>query len=177
MVWEFVFLMVILKIPVIYLCAVVYWAVRGDRGPAEPARIVARPDIEPRPPWTRPPSGSPRRAARLARPPLLPRRAASSRRRLSAQPVERASTADTVGGFLAVVSIAAALLSLAYRPVRVDVFAIVLAFVATGLCSGRNQRLAAIAVATSAVCFIVGIVIAILRRQAAVLGALLQQQE
>jgi hypothetical protein len=137
MVWEFVFLMVILKIPVIYLCAVVYWAVRGDRGPAEPARIVAGP-------------------------PLLPRRTAGSRGRLSTQPAERGSTADTVGGFLAVVSIAAAFLSLAYRPVRVDVFAIVLAFVATGLCGGRNQRLAAIAVTTSAVCFIVGLVIAIL---------------
>ena len=39
MVWEFVFLMVILKIPVIYLCLVVYWAIRGDRGPAEAARL------------------------------------------------------------------------------------------------------------------------------------------
>ena len=75
MVWEFIFLMVILKIPVIYLCAVVYWAVRGERGPAEPVRIVSRPDVEPRPPWSRRPNGrrlgphgSPRRRyARVAR--------------------------------------------------------------------------------------------------------------
>jgi hypothetical protein len=75
MVWEFVFLMVILKIPVIYLCVVVYWAIKGDRGPAEAARLVARPDVEPRPPWSRPPRhlhrgphGSPgRRYARVAR--------------------------------------------------------------------------------------------------------------
>jgi hypothetical protein len=76
MVWEFIFLMVILKIPVIYLCVVVYWAIRGEQGPAEAARLVARPDIEPRPPWTRRPGGrrslgphgSPgRRYARVAR--------------------------------------------------------------------------------------------------------------
>jgi hypothetical protein len=75
MVWEFVFLMLILKIPVIYLCVVVYWAIRGDRGPAEAARLAVRPDVEPRPPWSRPPvrprrgpHGSPgRRYARVAR--------------------------------------------------------------------------------------------------------------
>ena len=68
MVWEFVFLMVILKIPVIYLCVVVYWAIRGERGPAEGAPLLARPDIEPRPSWSpqsrrprRGPHGSPRR--------------------------------------------------------------------------------------------------------------------
>ncbi len=70
MVWEFVFLMVILKIPVIYLCLVVYWALRGDGRPAEPAPLLASPDIEPRPPWSpqprlprrRGPHGSPRRS-------------------------------------------------------------------------------------------------------------------
>ena len=75
MVWEFVFLMLILKIPVIYLGLVVYWAIRGDRGPAEPVRLVAGPDIDPRPPWTRRtggrrigPHGSPgRRYARVVR--------------------------------------------------------------------------------------------------------------
>ena len=75
MVWEFVFLMLILKIPVIYLCVVVYWAIRGGRGPVEPVRAAARPDIDPRPPWARRaggsrngPHGSPgRRYARVAR--------------------------------------------------------------------------------------------------------------
>jgi Sec-independent protein secretion pathway component TatC len=79
---------------------------------------------------------------------------------VNAQPAERASTADLVAGFLAVVAISAALFSLAYRPVRVDTFAVVLAFVAAGL-SGRSQRLAGIAVATAAVCFVVGMIIAI----------------
>lgn len=75
MVWEFIFLMVILKIPVIYLGLVVYWALRGERRPAEPARLVSAPDIDPRSPWMprsrrdrRGPHGSPgRRYARGAR--------------------------------------------------------------------------------------------------------------
>jgi hypothetical protein len=75
MVWEFIFLMVILKIPVIYLCLVVYWALRGERRPAEAARLVPSPDIDPRSPWTprprrgrRGPHGSPgRRYMRVAR--------------------------------------------------------------------------------------------------------------
>jgi hypothetical protein len=69
MVWEFIFLMLILKIPVIYLCLVVYWAIRGEKGPAEGAPLLAVTDIEPRPPWSpnprRPrvkgPHGSPRK--------------------------------------------------------------------------------------------------------------------
>jgi hypothetical protein len=52
MVWEFVFLMIALKIPIIYLCLVVYWAIRNDGRPAEGAALVARPDVEPRPPWS-----------------------------------------------------------------------------------------------------------------------------
>jgi hypothetical protein len=75
MVWEFIFLMVVLKIPVIYLCLVVYWAIRGEKGPAEGAPLVAVPDIEPRSPWSpnsrrrpRGPHDSPRRTyARVGR--------------------------------------------------------------------------------------------------------------
>jgi Sec-independent protein secretion pathway component TatC len=71
------------------------------------------------------------------------------------------STADIVAGFLSVIAIAAALFSLAYRPVRVDVFAIILSFVAAGL-ADRNRRLAAAALGISAGCFILGLLIAIL---------------
>jgi Sec-independent protein secretion pathway component TatC len=80
---------------------------------------------------------------------------------VNAQPVDRMSTADVVAGFLAVVAIAAALFSLAYRPIRVDVFAVILSFVSAGM-ADRNRRLAAIAVATSSACFILGLLIAIL---------------
>jgi hypothetical protein len=45
---ELVFMMVILKIPVVYLCVVVYWAVRAEPGPPEPAlTAVALPRPEP----------------------------------------------------------------------------------------------------------------------------------
>jgi hypothetical protein len=60
MVWEFVFMMVILKIPIVYLCFVVWWAVKAEpRPPAEAALIPAVPEIEPRPPWR--PTRRPRR--------------------------------------------------------------------------------------------------------------------
>jgi len=79
---------------------------------------------------------------------------------VNAAPVDRDRPVETVGGFLAAVAIVAALLSLAYRPIRLDTFAIVVAFVAAGI-GGRHARLAAAAVAVAAVCFIFGMVIAI----------------
>jgi hypothetical protein len=79
---------------------------------------------------------------------------------VNAQPVDKTSAADILGNFLAVVAIFAGLFALAYRPVRFDTFAIILSFISAGL--SRNQRLPAIAVATTAVCFILGMLIAIL---------------
>jgi len=47
---EVVFMLVILKIPVVYLCAVVWWAVRAEPRPPEPALSPARlPDPQPCP--------------------------------------------------------------------------------------------------------------------------------
>ena len=37
MIWELVFMLVILKIPVVYLCWVVWWAVRAEPEPPEGA--------------------------------------------------------------------------------------------------------------------------------------------
>jgi hypothetical protein len=52
MVWEFVFMMLILKIPIVYLGLVVYWAVKAEPEPPEPALLpVVAPELEPRPPW------------------------------------------------------------------------------------------------------------------------------
>ena len=52
MVWEFVFMMVILKIPIVYLGLVVYWAVKAEPDPPEPALLPASVrEPEPRPPW------------------------------------------------------------------------------------------------------------------------------
>jgi hypothetical protein len=43
-VWELIFLMVILKIPIVYLCLVVYWAIKAEPKPeAGEAAIVFAP--------------------------------------------------------------------------------------------------------------------------------------
>ena len=41
MVWELVFMLVVLKIPVVYLCAVVWWAIRAEPRPLEAAGRLA----------------------------------------------------------------------------------------------------------------------------------------
>jgi hypothetical protein len=67
-VWEIVFLIVILKIPVVYLCAVVYYAIKAEPRPEAGAAVTARtgPDDGPGPrrlrrrfprPWLRPHGG------------------------------------------------------------------------------------------------------------------------
>jgi hypothetical protein len=51
-VWELIFLMVILKIPIVYLCLVVWWAVKAKPLPEEGAALQPVP-VEPRP-WDDP---------------------------------------------------------------------------------------------------------------------------
>jgi hypothetical protein len=53
--WEIVFMLVILKIPIVYLCAVIWWAIRAEPFPDEgtPGSGDNEP-LEPRP-WWRPP--------------------------------------------------------------------------------------------------------------------------
>jgi hypothetical protein len=60
-VWEFVFLMLIMKIPIAYLCFVVYWAVKSEPRPSEFAALPAQVLPEPRSPWSRPVGARPRR--------------------------------------------------------------------------------------------------------------------
>jgi hypothetical protein len=43
-VWELIWLMVIMKIPILYLCWVVYWAVKSEPRPDEPVAAVVRDD-------------------------------------------------------------------------------------------------------------------------------------
>ena len=59
MVWEAIFLLAVLKIPVIYVCCVVWWAIRAEPKPfdgLEPATVVPPPEIDLRP-GTRLPRG------------------------------------------------------------------------------------------------------------------------
>jgi hypothetical protein len=45
-IWELVFLMVILKLPIVYLCAVVYYAIKAQPRPEEGAGVTAGLDAD-----------------------------------------------------------------------------------------------------------------------------------
>jgi hypothetical protein len=74
-VWELIWLMLIMKIPIVYLCWVVYWAIKSEPRREEPAAAVSGSDDGP-PAWRPPrrprrhgPHGHPTRTyARLRRP-------------------------------------------------------------------------------------------------------------
>jgi hypothetical protein len=51
MTWELIWMLVILKIPVIYVCLVVWWAVRAKPAPLEPAIRTVPGELDPRPGW------------------------------------------------------------------------------------------------------------------------------
>jgi hypothetical protein len=74
MFWEAVFLLVVLKIPVIYLCAVVWWAIKAEPDRPETTDSVPLSDTPPSPSWQhrwsiprRPTSGRSVRRERAAR--------------------------------------------------------------------------------------------------------------
>ena len=56
-VWELVFLLLILKIPIVYLCVVVWYAIRAEPRPLEGAIVPA--ELRPGP------EAAPRRAGRI----------------------------------------------------------------------------------------------------------------
>ena len=60
--WELIFLMVILKIPIVYLCLVVWWAIKAEPNPWRPRGPNRR-----RPPRPRPHGGPVRGYPRTAR--------------------------------------------------------------------------------------------------------------
>jgi hypothetical protein len=71
-----------------------------------------------------------------------------------------ARPAELVAGFLAVVSILASVLALVWYPMRLSPFAVLLALISAGM-SPRNARLPMIAVGLAALCFVVGVTIAV----------------
>jgi hypothetical protein len=64
-VWELIWLMVIMKIPILYLCWVVYWAIKSEPRPEAPAVVTADADDRPSP-WQ--PRREPRRLGPHGRP-------------------------------------------------------------------------------------------------------------
>ena len=77
------------------------------------------------------------------------------------EPVTRDRPSDGIAGFLASVALFASLIGLAYRPVRIIPFALLLALIATGM-GGRHQRLATAALGVGAACFVVGMALAVI---------------
>jgi hypothetical protein len=65
-VWELIWLMVIMKIPILYLCWVVYWAVKAEPRHEEPVAATVPSDDGPPPPWH--PHRRPRRPGPHGRP-------------------------------------------------------------------------------------------------------------
>ena len=76
--------------------------------------------------------------------------------------LDRERPAEIVAGFLATASIFTSCIGLAYRPLRLIPLALLLAFVAAAMASGRSTRLAALAAGLGAFCFAAGLAIAVL---------------
>jgi len=80
---------------------------------------------------------------------------------VSAQSHPASRQAEAIAGLLAALSIFGSLVALAYRPGRLVPFALLLALLAT-MIGGRHRRLAGLAIAIGAVCFVVGMSLAVL---------------
>jgi hypothetical protein len=78
-------------------------------------------------------------------------------------PLRAARPSELAAGFLASLSIVGSALALAYKPMRVLPFAILLALIATGM-APRDSRLPLIAVVVGGVCFVAGFTIAVLTK-------------
>ena len=68
---------------------------------------------------------------------------------------------QTLAGFLAAAGIFVSLAGVAYRPLRLVPFAIVLSLIAVAI-GGRNARLATAAVFVGALCFALGMALAVI---------------
>ena len=156
-------MLVVLKIPMVYLAAVVWWAIRaeprsrraGDRSrvrPSHPVRLGRAPPS----PFAR------GRACGLARAGPVSRPVRRARARVGAQR-ERGSvppSADRVAGFLCAFSFALSGIALARNPGLLAPAAIVVALVAVRM-THAHRTLAAVAVIAGALAFLVGMIIAI----------------
>jgi hypothetical protein len=79
----------------------------------------------------------------------------------TAPATRRGGPAETVGGFLAAAAIFLSLVGVAYRPLRLIPFAILLSLIAVGI-GGRSERLGTYAVAIGAACFAIGLAVAVI---------------
>ena len=80
---------------------------------------------------------------------------------MSANPVSQSRPAETVAGLLAALSIFFSLIGVAYRPARLIPVALLLALLAVAM-GGRHNRLGALALGLGALCFVVGMAVAVI---------------
>ncbi len=80
---------------------------------------------------------------------------------MSANPVSQSRPAETVAGLLASLSIFFSLIGVAYRPARLIPAALLLALLAVAM-GGSHNRLGAIAAGVGALCFAVGMAVAVI---------------
>jgi len=80
---------------------------------------------------------------------------------VSANPVSQSRPAETVAGLLASLSIFFSLIGVAYRPARLIPAALLLARLAVAM-GGRHNRLGASAAGVGALCFAVGMAVAVI---------------
>ena len=80
---------------------------------------------------------------------------------MSANPVSQSRPAESVAGLLASLSIFFSLIGVAYRPARLIPAALLLALLAVAM-GGRHNRLGAIAAGVGALCFAVGMAVAVI---------------
>jgi hypothetical protein len=75
---------------------------------------------------------------------------------------DRTRPAELAAGYLAAISLTASAIALAYRPVRLAPFAILVALIAAALAGERHKKLAGAAVATATLAWLVGMAIAVI---------------
>ncbi len=80
---------------------------------------------------------------------------------MSVPRVDRVRPSEAIAGLMASAAIFAALVAVAYRPMRIAPFALLIALIAAGM-GGRHSRLAAFAVFVTAASWFVGMTIAVI---------------
>ena len=83
---------------------------------------------------------------------------------MSAEPVQPSRSAYTVAGFLSAMAIFAALIGIAWHPLRLVVPAMLIALVAAAM-APKGNRLAQVAVAVAAASFFVGMLVSVVTQR------------
>ena len=79
---------------------------------------------------------------------------------MSAESTSSAGSAELVAGFLSVISMVGSGLAIFWEPLKVSPFAVLVALIAVGM-APKGARLPALAVGFGALCFIIGMTVAV----------------